>query len=251
MPAPDWTIDELVEALKRSQLPTVVLEGKEDIYIGRVIEDSIVEKSVDCIPVGGRSKAIELIKRRHEYANIQCAFLLDRDLWIFLGCPEFLKNCNEAVLTNGSSIENDLIVDGNIENLMTKTERVLYFRDLNTSCEWYSYWVNEAFGGSSDVFIATSVEEFCDRASGGFRAPYLVKYPGIKKCEPHFSKIFDEYQILLRGKTLAELLIRYLAGGLDGRTSRYSYENILEIGARSNGANSKRIVNEVKRILGC
>ena len=41
MPRQDLTVDELVAALGRSQLLTVIVEGQDDIQIYRWIEESI------------------------------------------------------------------------------------------------------------------------------------------------------------------------------------------------------------------
>ena len=58
MPRQDLTVDELVAALGRSQLPTVIVEGQVDIQIYRWIEESISNRKVDIQSAGGRNNLL-------------------------------------------------------------------------------------------------------------------------------------------------------------------------------------------------
>ena len=48
------TVDELVSTLRRSKLPTVVVEGRDDMQIFRWMEDLLKVHEVDVLSVGGR-----------------------------------------------------------------------------------------------------------------------------------------------------------------------------------------------------
>ena len=48
------TVDELVSILRRSKLPTVVVEGKDDMRVFRWMEDLVKAHEVDVLGVGGR-----------------------------------------------------------------------------------------------------------------------------------------------------------------------------------------------------
>ena len=94
MPVPNpTTVDELVATLQRSQLPTVIVEGKDDMHIYRWIEERVGARKVDVHSAGDRNKLLAVYQRRNEYAHLPVAFVADRDMWLFSGIPpEILSN---------------------------------------------------------------------------------------------------------------------------------------------------------------
>ena len=103
MPVPNPTVDELVTTLQRSQLPTVVVEGKDDMRIYRWIEERIGTIKANVYPVGNtENKLLRVYKRRNEYAHLPIAFVADRDMWLFSRIP----SCYHGIIwTQGYSIE--------------------------------------------------------------------------------------------------------------------------------------------------
>lgn len=53
------TVDEIFETLKRTSLPTVLVEGKDDIIFYRAIEKDLKEFGVDMLPRGIRGRCLE------------------------------------------------------------------------------------------------------------------------------------------------------------------------------------------------
>src|SRR4051794_1832260 len=98
------TTDEIVAALKRSNLPTIICEGDNDVVVFREIEYLLKSRRVDFVPSGGRPALLEIFRRRHEFPLLPVMFVADKDMWIFDSIPT--EYC-DIVFTNGYSIEND------------------------------------------------------------------------------------------------------------------------------------------------
>ena len=119
MPVPVPTVDELVATLRRSRLPTIVVEGRDDMRIYRWIEPRVSNVDTSVLPVGGRNKLLSIYERRNEYSQLPVAFLADRDMWLFSGIPE---QYNHIIWTLGYSIENDIYSGSELENLLDVEE---------------------------------------------------------------------------------------------------------------------------------
>ncbi len=67
------TVDELVSTLRRSKLPTVVVEGRDDMQIFRWMEDLLEVHEVDILGVGGRPNLFAIYDRKSEFAHLPVA----------------------------------------------------------------------------------------------------------------------------------------------------------------------------------
>ena len=105
MPRLNPTVDELVSTLRRSRLPTIVVEGKEDMQIFRWMEHLLEIHEVDVLGVGGRSNLFAVYDRKSEFVHLPVAFIADQDKELFTRLP---AGYEEIIWTQGYSIENDL-----------------------------------------------------------------------------------------------------------------------------------------------
>ena len=144
MPAPHPTVDELVAALRRSRLPTVIVEGKDDMQIYRWVEGCIGSQNANILPAGGRNNLLSVYERRNEYAHLPVAFVADRDLWLFSGIPPIY---HDIIWTQGYSIENDLYAGANLENLLAAEEATEHQQVLDSIIEWFAFEVEEYLEG--------------------------------------------------------------------------------------------------------
>ena len=99
------TVDECVALLRRTDLQTVIVEGKDDMQIYQWAERRVGIQKANVLPVGGRETLLAVYKRRSEFAHLPVAFVADRDLWLFSGIP---PGYPDIIWTEGYSIENDL-----------------------------------------------------------------------------------------------------------------------------------------------
>ena len=117
------TVDETIETLKRSNIPTLITEGRDDYIVFRRLEDKLVG-GVSVLPVGGRDNVIQVFRRRAEVGHDRIAFVIDRDLWCFTPVPNELLD-ERVIVTNGYSIENDVFRDADVPALMSDRKSVV------------------------------------------------------------------------------------------------------------------------------
>ena len=125
------TVDELVSTLRRSKLPTVVVEGRNDMQILRWMEDLLKTHEIDILGVGGRPNLLAIYDRKSEFEHLPIAFIADRDKELFTQLPEGYE---DIIWTQGYSIENDLYAgaEPSLENLMDPQEAAEHRQLLNT-----------------------------------------------------------------------------------------------------------------------
>ena len=247
MPVPNPTVDELVATLRRSQIPTVIVEGKDDMRIYRWIEERIGTRKANVYPAGNKNKLLCVYERRNEYAHLPVAFVADRDMWLFSRIPP----CYHGIIwTQGYSIENDLYAGAELENLLNTKEAEKHQQVLDSIIEWFAFEVEEHLadrppkvGYHCNQIVppgqTNMSEEF--RNSRGFRPPNEKLHQQIKKM----------YQLQLRGKLLFEILVRFLSAS--NRPIKHSIFALHEIAVKMTPSHElmSRLIREIKqRIAG-
>ena len=236
MPVPHPTVDELVETLRRSRLPTVVVEGENDMQIYRWVEARIGNRNADVLPVGGRENLLSVYERRTEYAHLPVAFVADRDLWLFSGIPPGYR---DIIWTEGYSIENDLYAGAELENMLDPDEAVehqqnttsdtshsLYVvhQQVDSIIEWFAFEVEEYLAGR-DAEVARHCNQVVPPGQTE-RDPGFCTRHGFR-CHPErIQQIKDAYQLQLRGKLLFEMLHRFLDAA--GRPVRHNFPGLYD-----------------------
>ena len=245
MPRLNPTVDELVSALRRSRLPTIVVEGKEDMQIFRWMEDMLEVPEVDILGVGGRSNLLAVYDRRNEFAHLPVAFIADQDKELFTQLPEGYE---DIIWTQGYSIENDLYAgaEPNLENLMDAHEANEHEKVLDAIVEWFAFEVEEFLEGRSPEF-----DHHCDevvhrgqtKMDNGFRQRRGFRPPN---SELH-RQIREAYQLQLRGKQLFQVLVRFLSAS--NRSPKYSYHGLYEIAFKMTTVHPlmNRLIQEIEQ----
>ena len=245
MPLPPPTAKELVAALCRSDLPTVLVEGQEDMRIYRWVEERLGSRSANVLPAGGRENLLCVYKKRHEFADLPVAFVADKDMWLFSG--KFSKYRN-IIWTEGYSIENDLYAGAELENLLEHEEAEGHRQLLDTIVEWFAFEVEECLAKRQSEVAhhcnqvvplgQTKIDETF-REDRGFRPP----------GEEIRRQIRSNYQLQLRGKLLFQMLGRFLSAS--NRKSKYSYANLHEMAFWMTSSHSlmNRLIQEIERTL--
>lgn len=240
----DFSPDELIATLKRTSLPTVVTEGKDDVVVLRKLEQVFADFGVSVFPAGGRDKVLAVFDRRSELpADVTFIFIADKDKWIYGSIPTD-KVAPELIFTDGYSIENDCYRDGNFESLLTAAERTAFLAELDDFVKWYALALsrhlvdprngydkhpNELFDGP------VSFNDHCTCA-------HSEAYPFALR-----DAIRGDYGRLLRGKSLMGLILRQLSGRR--RRPSHNATAMLEFSATSPGAYLQRIINAVEAVL--
>jgi hypothetical protein len=240
------TEEEIINLLKRSFVPTVVVEGKYDQMVYRWIEDSIGTTAISVLPCGGRDTLLNVFQRRAEFANSPVAFLADRDMWLFTGIPARFQ---DVIWTEGYSIENDIYASAPLEKLLTQTEISDFHQLLVQVFEWFAFEVEEYRAGR-EACVAIHINQIIPlgatvisnrfKSGRGFRNP---KRASVKE-------VTRKYGLRVRGKTLFDVLVRFLSA--PKRVPKHSRDSLLEMGVKlpNNSRYLDRILVDIKRELG-
>ena len=253
MPVPSPTVDELVAVLRRSNLPTVLVEGQEDMRIYRWVEERIGSQKANVQPTGGRENLLSIYAKRHEFADLPVAFVADRDMWLFSEIP---SDYRELIWTEGYSIENDLYAGADLETLLEAEEAQEHQQVLDTIVEWFAFEVEEWFAFEVEECLAGKpfeVKIHCNRVvplgqtqmdvnfrkSRGFRPP----------AEEIHRQIREAYQLQLRGKQLFQMLERCLNARQRG--TRYNISSLHEIAVKLTDSHPLmgKLIQEIERTL--
>ena len=199
----------LIETLKRSDLKTVLIEGKDDLQVYRHIEEELDFLNIDFLPCGGRTNLLEIYKVKNQI-NTKLLFICDSDLWLFIPKPGFINY--DLIATQGYSIENELYQDGIeiLNSLFSEEELIKKQKIIENICTWFAFEVSLVLKNAqhdckfSDVSILN--REIIEPNSCQFKDCFLVSR---NFSEPPIDLIEDikkNYQIKLRGKFIFQAL---------------------------------------------
>ena len=198
--------DSLVNILKGSRLPTIVVVGADNAnIIGNLVKYLDVGR-VNVESTGERDTLLSVYERRDELAHLPVVFVADQEMKLFTGIP---KRYTDIIWTQGYSLKNDLYVDTDLEVLLEPHEVWRHQQVLNSTIEWFAFEVEEFLRGKPvkmDFQLSEIVRQgelkldkgFCERRGFSQPSPKLVQ------------QIRDRYQFLLPGDFLFQVLARFL-----------------------------------------
>ncbi|MDV2450644.1 DUF4435 domain-containing protein [Xanthomonas hortorum] len=236
------TVDEIYHLLKRTSIPTVLVEGKCDVILYRRIEEDLKQYGVDILPAGNKGAVLALRERiLNDPVSCQVLFIVDKDLWVHCSPGH---GHDELITTEGYSIENDLFRDGELENLLSADEGKVFRAELAVFVEWYALSVNRSLAGIEDGFRThpNKILDNRDETVMNMQLHVGEHYPHKLKDE-----IIADYRRVLRGKSLFALLVRRLSGRK--RNTKFGVNQLMEIGASRRGENYHRICSAVRARL--
>jgi len=249
--------DILVETIKRSNLPTVLVEGTDDFDIYRYFENKIGIRKVDFIPCGGRNTILEIYKRKSEFPSKKVMYIADKDMWIFSSIPpEYM----EIIFTNGYSIENDLFVDAEslLSNLLDANENIRLNTLISNVLNWFAFEVDKFLNNqeydanfSEITLLNTSI---LDRNSNDLTVEFIADKNFIEPTEDIKNKLSKNYKVNFRGKFIFQLLELIFQSRTRGAI-KYHRKQLFNLcfveGIRDEAKNTNinRLLNEIKRFL--
>lgn len=222
---PPPSVEELVQVLRRTSLPTIICEGPHDIAVYREIERTIGVTKVSVMAAGGRVALLQLHARRSEYQRTKTVFFADSDMWMFVGVP--IEHAG-VHFTAGCSLENELFQSLEVEALLNGSEIGIYTRALDEVTRWFAFVVNQVRSGSHwKLGTAWEVLDPSFRLCPNYCS--AINY--VSPSDDDVRAIRDNYQHFLRGKTWLEVLTRLLGEGR--RTgAKFSSASLRELGCK-------------------
>ncbi|MBQ0398657.1 DUF4435 domain-containing protein [Providencia rettgeri] len=236
------TIDELFALLKNTSIPTVLVEGKDDIILYRRIEDDLDDIGIDMLPAGNKDAVLELRRRINSDPILApVAFVVDKDLWVHFGGNEELP---DVITTEGYSIENDIFIDGELLNLMDRNEIESFHAELYKFIHWYALAVTRSRNGGSQSY-RESPHKVLDDSVFYDEATQLAEYEAYP--QEFFNSIYNHYGSHLRGKSLFAMLVRQLSNS--ERRTKFSVHQLMEIGASRKGERYNKIKERIRELF--
>jgi hypothetical protein len=233
MSLPSISIEELIATIRKTGLPTILVEGENDANIYRWIESQIGTFNGNILPCGGRTVILELYKRKKEFNNSKVIFLADKDMWLFTGTP---KEFDEIIWTEGYSIENDLFTGGySVERLLDDQEKVDLSKIIHSVARWFAFEV-EKYKTTEKPLQSYNIGKMLD-SEYSLRDKFLEEINFSEANAETFSLIFTDYTLKIRGKTLHSIYVHLLSS--PKRKSKFSYENVIELCLKSDNGNFK------------
>lgn len=199
------TDEEIVSYLKHSSLPTLLVEGKDDMSIYRWIEEDC-GAIFDIFQCHGRKTLFKVFDRRNEINNVKIAFVADKDTFVFNKVP---NKYNDIIFTNGYSIENDLYYGRRIEGLLSHRELLIYQKSIKEYCRYYASQVervNHAESYNLRILPCKILDENTHEL-----IPSNLGFSFIEPSDEVYNNVVDNYDKLIRGHSLFSLLFRIIS----------------------------------------
>lgn len=207
MSLPDPTIENLVIALRLSNKPNIIVEGKDDEIIYRTLVERLGRFDVGFFSASSKNTLLRLYEELSQYESlgdfrhVPVAFIADRDMWLFSGIPEGYA---DIIWTQGYSIENDLYISAELESFLETHQQV-----LNAVCRWFAFEV-EAFLKGDAAYVAEGLDEIVPRGKTELDDAFLKRRGFLPPQEERYQQIREAYGLQLRGKLLFQTLLRFL-----------------------------------------
>ncbi len=230
--------NEMVSYLKKTSLPTILVEGKDDLSVyNRYLESKIGIEDVDVLPCQGRITLLKVFERREEFKYSKVVFVADQDMWFFVGIP---KEYNAKIIfTNGYSLENDLYIESQFNQLLDDKEITDFYNLIKELSIWFAFEVERHIktGLSQCDF---TVYQICP--NNVLDNNFKQKINFIEPSEETVNIIYKDYTRALRGKTLFQALLKFLA---TQKHSNIKRETLLELGARFKNTRVELLVSSI------
>lgn len=240
----NFTDQEICAILSRTRIPTLVIEGKHDLFLFRRLQEEIGPSNISIFPVGGKTRVISAFRSQTPATGTtSLLFFVDKDEWTFCAIPaEF--DVENFETTDGYSIENDLVHDGNILNLMTAEEHAVFKSDMDKFVLWFSIQMARYLNGAPcnlKKFVGQVLDSEIE-----YQADCALAV-GEVVPEEVSQLVSDDPVKRIRGKSLLQIISRQL--NAVGRVARHQPNALLETGAAAKGPHYQRILNWVSSNL--
>jgi hypothetical protein len=202
--------DELMAALERSALPTVIVEGDDDVIIFRRLEQIFSDRSLSVQQAGGRATLLDIFRRRSSWKKSpKIIFIADRDIWIYSDIPkEYISN--DLFFTDGYSIENDVLRDGQFVRLMDEREKENFMEEVRKFAFWYTHCICRHLKGEE---VTDDLGTHPNQILGDqdrFVKPHHRLAEGEATSET-YKLILEQFDRVMRGKSLMGILMRHIS----------------------------------------
>lgn len=247
------TVTEIIASLEHSTLPSVIVEGDDDIIVYREIENYI-KHTIDVLNVGGRDKVLQIydeISNRPGLQNKTLIFIADQDTWCNTGVPADYQS-EILIFTTGYSLENDVFVDFGCQQIIDKHQnKDKFFDEKDKYLHWYALALQATLKNKREREVSNQASQIPEdrqlsRPLKNILHPNYQQLVSLKEDETYPNQLKqnlkDGFPFSIRGKALLELFIR----SCKYHHSKAMFEQV----AIKRGDHIERIFREVENIFG-
>ncbi len=238
-------IDGFVAQIEDSGLLTIVIEGKDDLAVYNEFEDiyGLSEPLVSVLPVGGRNTALGIFKKLKNTEHInKTIFIVDKDQWVIKGIEEEYIH-NRIIFTHGYSFENDIFIDGNLENDLKSKNLSVFNNELPILLKWYALEVDRIQNNRNTYNLKAHIDNIFNQ-----EANFTTPLEGETFPTETYEKLLIEYPQLLRGKTLL-LFYNRVMNKRDGYERSYTSKATIENVCKHKGSCLQSIFHKVDALV--
>lgn len=215
------SVDEIVAALGHTSIPSIIIEGKEDLMVYRWIVEDVLGTDVSLFPCGGRNTLFEVYNRRGEFKSTPTLFIADKDVYVYGFIP---PQYSDIFFTEGYSLENDLYFGRGVESLLSKVEAKNYQKARDNYIRYYGCQLEKLKNGGLYCLTQTPHELLDDKNDLiKDKVQYTFKEPSTNT----FKSLSNNYDLLFRGHSIFLLLTYFLSKS--GRAVTHSTKSLYEL----------------------
>lgn len=221
------TVQEIVSTLKRSNIPTIVIEGPDDVYIYRYLKSKLSTKVVSIQPCGGRNTLFKIHDRKEEFQDRNVIFIADKDAYRFYGIP---VERSDIIFTEGYCIENDVYEGSNIHNFIDDEDQLKLDLLRNIILRWYAFELEKhrELGNINDSLkVASHIDRVSPKNINDICPDFCHSIGFTEPKSETIDELLNEYNLNIRGKQLFQMLSRFLSK--KERFSSFTDKNLVEI----------------------
>ena len=227
-------------------LINIVIEGKDDKLIYDEFEEiyGLRQPLVTVFPVGGRNTVLGIFNELKDTPHIKKAiFIVDQDQWVLTGIdPQY--NHPHIIYTHGYSFENDIFIDGQLDQDLKKRRLNEHNSHLPTLLTWYALEVDRIMNGRATHKLKMAPEYLYNPTH---TSSLTTPKPGETFNTSIFNSLQNDYPQLLRGKTLLQYYI-YLLNMKSGLSGAHTTRSVIDNVASNKGSCLNRIFSEVDQL---
>ena len=166
-------------------------------------------------------------------------------MWLFTAIP---PEYSDIVWTEGYSIDNDLYAGANLEGFLERDEASEHAQVLKSLIEWFAFEVEEYRQGK-DAQVSEHPNRIVPPGKTSICQLFAVERDYRQPNQTTIEEIAEQYRLKLRGKTLFQLLVRYLSAA--NRGIKHSIYALYEIAFKTPEPHlyMERLIRNIEYVL--
>ncbi len=231
-------VNDYINTLKNSNMPTVIVEGKDDIVIYRHLEDVL---DIDVLAVGGRKEVLKIFDEIANDPQLQdktLIFIADKDTWCNTGIP-LEYQADNLIFTTGYSLENDVFIDHECQKIIDNHQnKSQFYQDKEKFIQWYALALQARINklnpmpntrdlSTSPFHLLKGYDEFIELLAN-------ETYPTELQ-----QRLTEEFPLTIHGKSLLTLFIK--------NCKEFKVQAMFQTVVVKRGDNIERIFTDVKK----